>query len=325
MTHRLLKTPIRLAGWLFAAALIAPAQQVNVGRPGMINYTEGQVSLDGTEVAYNAVGRAAVAPGEVLQTADGRAEMLLTPGVFLRMDHNTAVKMVDPSLIDTQVELQQGTALVEVDQVARENHLNVVTGGVTTQLTKKGIYQFQANPGLLFVYDGEAVVAQNDRSIEVKKGHTLALGTPEVKTQKFDRDQASALYDWSKLRAEYVAEANAASAQMIVVDNPAWYMGTGWYWNPWYDSWAFVPGMGYIASPFGLGFGFYSPVYWTSYVAPYYGFRGPVYRGRVPLGYHAAAPGPRFAGPRMSAAPAMRGGFGGHIGGFGGHIGGRGR
>ncbi len=317
MTCRLLKTPIRLAGWLFAAALIAPAQQVNVGRPGMINYTEGQVSLDGTEVGYNTVGNAAVAPGEVLQTADGRAEMLLTPGVFLRMDHNTSVKMVDPSLIDTHVELQRGTALIEVDQVASENHLNVTANGVNTQLVKKGIYQFQANPGLLSVYDGQAVVTQNDRSIEVKKGHALALGTAEVKTQKFDRDQTSALYDWSKLRAQYVAEANATSAQAIVVSNPAWYAGTGWYWNPWYDSWAFVPGMGYIASPFGFGFGFYSPVYWHAYVAPYYGWRGPVYRGRVPAGFRAVTPAPRFAGPRMSGAPAMRGGFSAHIGGRG--------
>ena len=49
--------------------------------------------------------------------------------------------------------------------------------------------------------------------------------------------------------------------------------GLGWYWNPWFDSWAFVPGAGYWGSPFGWGF--YSPTYWRGYAqARYYGRPG---------------------------------------------------
>ena len=54
-----------------------------------------------------------------------------------------------------------------------------------------------------------------------------------------------------------------SSAQTILVSNPSWFYGTGWYWNPYYSSWAFVPGGGYFYSPFG--FGFYSPAYWGVY------------------------------------------------------------
>ena len=175
MMNKLLKTPLRLTGWLFAAALIAGAQTNNVGRPGMINYTEGQVLLNGNTIGSRSIGRAEAEPGDVLQTHQGRAEMLLTPGVFLRLGQNSAVKMIDPSIIDTQVELQQGKAMIEVDQIARENHLNVVTNGVETRLEKNGIYEFHANPGLLAVYDGQAVVSADDRSVEVKKGHELPL------------------------------------------------------------------------------------------------------------------------------------------------------
>lgn len=330
MMNKLLKTPLELAGCLLATALIASAQQGRIGRPGMINYTEGQVSLDGNPIGSGAIGSTEVGPGEELQTAQGRAEMLLTPGVFVRLDNDSALKMVNPSITDTEVELDQGRAMIEVDQVAKENNLKILADGIATRLEKNGIYEFRANPGLLSVYDGKAVVSADDRNIEVKKGHQLPLGPvmASLKPQKFDRDQANPLYDWSKLRSQYVAEATASSAQTIVADNPGWYAGTGWYWNPWYDSWAFVPGAGFIGSPFGFGFGFYSPAYWYYNVAPlypYYRAGVPVYRGRVPGGYHGVAPAPRFGGsarmgaPAMRApamrAPAMRGGSGGHFGG----------
>ena len=324
--NKLLKTPLRLTGWLFAAALIAGAQTNNVGQPGMINYTEGQVLLNGNTIGSRSIGRAEAEPGGVLQTRQGRAEMLLTPGVFLRLGQNSAVKMIDPSLIDTQVELQQGKAMIEVDQIAGENHLNVVTNGVETRLEKNGIYEFHANPGLLAVYDGQAVVSADDRSVEVKKGHELPLGPglPAAKAQKFDRDQTDDLYAWSKLRSSYVAEANASSAQTIVVNSPGWYAGTGWYWNPWYESWAFVPGAGFIDGPFG--FGFYSPAYWYAYAPIYSGITaasavftadGSPYTGAADFvawllqaGGRARIGGtmPHFGGASRMAAPRMGGG-----------------
>jgi hypothetical protein len=328
--NKLLKTPLGVVVCLFATALAAAAQQGNVGRPGMLNYTEGQVSLNGSPLGSGALGDTEVAPGEVLETGQGRAEMLLTPGVFLRIGHDSAVQMVNPSLTDTQVELQRGTSMVEVDEIAKENHLQILTDGVNTRLEKDGIYEFRANPGLMAVYDGEAKVFEDAHSVEVKKGHELPLqaGVAFAKPKKFDRDQPNTLYDWSKLRSSYLAQANAASAQAIVADDPGWYAGTGWYWNPWYSTWAFVPGAGFIDSPFG--FGFYSPGYWYDNMPmyPYYygGHYGRAYGGRVPGGFHGVARGPRFGGaaraPAMRA-PAMRGGgFGGMMRGAGGHFGG---
>ncbi len=312
--NKLLKTPLRLTGWLFAAALIAGAQTNNVGRPGMINYTEGQVLLNGNTIGSRSIGRAGAEPGDVLQTHQGRAEMLLTPGVFLRLGQNSSVKMIDPSIIHTQVQLQQGKAMIEVDQIAKENHLDVVTNGVETRLEKNGIYEFHANPGLVAVYDGEALASWDDRSVKVKKGHELPLESTlaSTKTQKFDRDQSDDLYAWSKLRSSYVAEANASSAQTIVAYSPGWYAGTGWYWNPWYDSWAFVPGAGFIDSPFG--FGFYSPAYWYAYApySGYYGGFGRVYRGRLPVyrsgGFHGVAPAGRAVAPRIGGTMPHFGG-----------------
>jgi hypothetical protein len=274
---RLLKTPVFLASALVATGFMAMGA-TSVARPGTVNYAEGTVSVGGKTVGAPQLGHTEVEPGQILSTDQGKAEMLLTPGVLLRIGNNSAVRMVSPSLTDTRVELLRGEALVEAAQVRDQNRIGVIEGGYETLIEKKGIYQFDADRREIAVYDGKAKVLDNDRPVEVGKGKTFALGVDE-KPRKFDRDQTGDLYAWSKLRSGYLAEANEAAIGTINVTGPAWY-GTGWYWSPWYRTWAFVPADGYLASPFG--FSFYSPSYWYSmgpvYTYPYY---RPVYPGRV--------------------------------------------
>ncbi len=327
----LLNTSSRVAGALLAAALLLPAQtQARIARPGTVNYTEGIVSLNGQRVTERQVGSIEVATGQVLETQDGKAEMLLTPGVFLRLGDHSAVRMVSPSITDTRVELVRGTAMVEAAQVLKENHLAVADQGSETLIQKHGIYSFNANQPAVAVFDGEAQVREEDRTAELHKGHEVALGpnNPKLKTESFNvkkAEESDPLYAWSKLRSEYVAEANMSLAQTVYVSSPNWWYGTGWYWNPYFDSFAFMPGFGYLDSPFGWGF--YSPVYWGGYIAPYYGFgRYPIYPGRI----HAFTGGRGFAGAPAFRAPAAAGGgvrgFSGGVRGFGGgmHMGGGG-
>ncbi len=310
----------RIAGMMIATAALMLAQQSKIARPGAINYIEGQVSLNGQTIDRQQIGTAEAEPGQVLETGNGKAEMLLTPGVFVRLSDHSAVRMVSASLTDTRVELLQGEAMVEADEVLKENRITVLDHGATTFIEKNGIYEFRAEQPMVAVFDGKLDVRQDDHSTEVGKGKELILG--QSKTQKFDRDTAEAtdpLYSWSRVRSEYVAEANMSTAQTFVVGGLGWY-GTGWYWNPYYASWAFMPGDGFLYSPFGFGWGFYSPAYWRVY-APYGGYyRG--FAGRGVVGRAYAAPGARF-----NAAPAMRmGGFGGgaRFGGGGAHFGGGG-
>jgi hypothetical protein len=331
---RLLKTPIRVTGTVVAAVTLAAAQGV-VARPGTVNYTEGQVTLDGKAIQTKQLGSAELNPGQVLRTGNGKAEMLLTPGVFLRLGQNSAVEMVLPSLTDTEVRLTQGAALVEVAQVEKENHLIVLDDGMRITLEKKGLYDFNADQPRVAVYDGKAVVQDDDRSVELTKGKEL-MPQPagaKLKPEKFNTKETDDLYAWSKLRSQYEAQANMASAQTVVVDNPAWWYGTGWYWNPWFSTWAFVPGAGFYYDPFG--FGFYSPAYWYWNAPAYYyypgrtwigrgGFAGrrfgatlpPAVAGRRTGGFGSVAGSPRMAAPSFHA-PAVGGGGvrGGGVGG----------
>ena len=325
----LLKTYEKAILAMAVAAALPLMAAPRIARPGTVNYSEGNVALDGRTVAARDLGNLEVAPGQTLQTADGRAEILLTPGVFVRLSQQSALRMDSASLTDTRVNLIKGEAMVEVDQIAAENNIQVTDAGAVARLEKKGIYDFNATQPEIAVYDGKAEVQFEDRTIEIGKGKRLDLTGTAVKPAKFDRKEAGALYNWSKLRSGYLADVNASTAQTVVGNGLGWY-GTGWYWNPWFDSWAFLPGAGYLYSPFGYGFyspGFvyaYGPVFYRGYRGPrgYRGGRPPVVGTPAPAGGtgvtfgHTGRASGGFSGPRMSA-PRMAAPAGGgvHFGG----------
>jgi hypothetical protein len=313
----LLKTPGRLFGALLLAGAAAWAQgSGGMAQPGAVNYKEGQVFVNG-----QALQASQVEPGETLETQNGKAEMLLTPGVFLRLNNNSQARLDANSITDTRIALVKGEAMIEADQVIRDNGIQIVDAGFNTHIDKPGIYEFNADQPMLRVYDGEATVRNGDQTANVKKGHELPFASTnaKLKAQGFDVKMTDSLYAWSRVRSEYMAEANMATAQTIVVNNPGWYYGTGWYWNPYWASWAFVPGAGFWGSPFGIGFGFYSPVVWSAY-RPYFGYHEfvPGYRGPA-LAFRGAAPPLRSASPSFSRGMGFGPGFAGaaHSGGGG--------
>jgi len=325
---------------LFALAAFADTHAAGTvsAIPGTLNYVEGSVSVNGQPVTNESVGKAAVGQDQVLSTTQGKAEMLLTPGVFLRLGDNSSVRMVSPNLTDTRVALLNGEAMVEVAQIFKENHLQVGINGTTTDLVKRGLYEFNADHPQVAVYDGEAKVLAGDREVKVKKGHEAEL-TGSVQVAKFNsKTQQDQLYAWSNLRSEYEAQASAQSAHAIYVGGGPWWYGPGWYWNPWWDTYGFLPGDGILYSPFGWpffspAFAYYAPVYYGGgVVLPGRHFDGgrafigrPGFTGRAPsAGAVRGFAAPRIAGGGFSAGAHAGGGFGGHMGGGfgGGHMGG---
>src|SRR6202167_837891 len=103
-----------LSGLAAVIALLLPAgaQSVISTHSGVIHYFEGAVYL-GDQSLESHLGRFPTVPqGAELRTAEGRAEVLLTPGVFLRMGDRSAIRMVADDLADTQVELEAGSIIV---------------------------------------------------------------------------------------------------------------------------------------------------------------------------------------------------------------------
>ena len=325
-------------GWkaamvLLAASGWAAADTSSMPAPGTVNYIEGNVNLNGQTTTSKSVGEAVVEPGQTLNVIQGKAEILLTPGVFLRVGDNSEVRMIQAGLADTTVEVVKGEAMVEVTQLFKESRLNVLDHGVTMTIEKAGLYAFNADSPRVGVVEGKAELSGAGKNETLNKGHEAVLADGQsLKSRDLEKGalENDPLYRWSAVRSEYESQANVDEARNVM-DSGMW-DGPGWYMDPFWDFYAFLPGDGMMYSPFG--YGFYSPGYvWAAPVGryPYVGTNG-----RGVLGSQGFRRGSTFArngstfarngavghtGGRF-AAPRMSGGFGGGMraggGGFGG-------
>jgi hypothetical protein len=266
---------------LAAGSIAALAQSAVISaRSGLIHYVEGEVYVSGQPVETKFGVFPEVKENQQLKTEDGRAEVLLTPGVFLRVGENSSFRMITNRLIDTRLEFQSGSAVVEAEDMGKDNSVTVVYKDATVHPMRKGIYRFDATAGELHVYDGLAEVTSGDQTVEVKDGHVIALDTLAV--HRFDKTTTDALSRWSERRAEYVSVANVGAASSLSrsmfggngLIGGGMYSG-GWAWNPFFGMYSYVPGgMGGMAySPYGCpmfspfdvfmayGPGFYNPCY----------------------------------------------------------------
>jgi len=301
---------------LSIGVLCTPSFGANPARPGTINYVEGAATLDGKQLTEKNVGSVDMTAGEVLSTTTGKAEILLTPGVFLRLDDNSSLKMVSPDITPTCVELESGRAALEVDELYKQNDLEIVDAGVKTEVVKTGYYEFNANEPAVEVFTGKALVAMDDGKERVLKGHhelALAGGVSE-KPAGFDaRAAQDELYNWSSLRSQYLAEANnqiAGQYASISGFNP------GWYWDPYMWDYAYI-GLDPYWSPY-FDFGFFP---WWGGGGGYYGGGHYGHGHGHGGGYAAHGNGVGSGGHGEHGA----GGFGGgHAGGSGGGGGGGG-
>ncbi len=310
-----------IGGLVLAAILTAPAWGANSALPGTLNYVEGQATLGGQKLDAKSVGSVTLEPGQTLATREGKAEILLTPGVFLRVGANSVTQMVSPSLTNTEARLDKGQAMVEVAEIYKQNLLRIRSDGATTQLLKDGVYGFDADNGQVRVFKGEALVQDGDRSVKVKGGHEVDLNDQaKLQSRKFDQDsyEQSDLYRFSSLRSQYLAEANVETARIYYAGGPGWY-GPGWYWDPYFTGYTWIPGSGILYSPFGWGFyspgwAYAAPFYYRGYY-PHYGYgRGGVI-ARPGLGAYGAGPRPA---PSFHAPVARMGIMGGGFHGTGG-------
>jgi hypothetical protein len=299
---------------LFAVALsLSPSADAaaisETANPGTLNYLEGVASIGSQVLDSKSVGSTQLKAGQFLTTGEGKAEVLLTPGVFLRLDSNSSIEMISPGLTKTEVSLEKGRATVEVAEIHPQNDLRIDEDVGNIHLLKDGFYDFDADEGQVRVFAGNAIVHLEDQRVKVKGGREVSLDSAatakarKFNKEAFDRDD---LYRWSSLRSAYLAEANEDEA-------PDYAMRAGfidgWYWDPWFGCYTFIPGDGIFYSPFGWGF--YSP--WLVDEDPFFNY-----------GHHNRhfdrdarnwGPGPHY-GPGVIGSRVYRGGgFAGSRGG----------
>jgi hypothetical protein len=316
---------------LASAAVTASAQPIISARSGVIAGAEGKVLIDNTEVQESVTHFPEVKEGSILRTEAGRVELMLPPGFMLRLGENSALKMISNRLIDTRVDIQAGSAVVEVDQTKPDFNVTIALKDGVVTLSKVGVYRFDTNPARLKVFHGMATVEIGGQSVMVGNAKMLPLEGATASAEKFDVSATDALDNWSARRADAMAMANVSGAKYSNDNYSAPAAGNTWIFNPYYGMYTYMPMMGTMCNPF-YGLCFYSPLtayqafYWGpmgygfGYGIPSYGYRPSIFNGGGGSSYTAMhGAGGAFSGPgRSTSGGASSGGFsGGHMGGGG--------
>jgi hypothetical protein len=296
---------VRLASAVISVAMagaICSAQSVTSAHSGTLHYFEGDVSIDGAQIQSRMGKFPEVKEQSVLSTALGRAEVLLTPGVFLRLGENSSIRMVDNRLVSTRVDVLSGNVILESDDPQmdlKDSPVVLLYKDYEIRMRKHGLAELNADPGQLKVFNGEALVQVSagsapNNTVVVREGRLMPF-TAALLTEKFDSKVGDDLYLWARDRSQNLSAANMSSARTLNSNSFGSGYGSGygsgfgslggglggrnggWYYNPYFDMFTFVPGTGTMWNPFG--YGFYSPWSINNYYTPtsyWYGGAGGV-------------------------------------------------
>jgi hypothetical protein len=174
--------------------------------------------MDGNPVEHKAAVFHSLNNGSSISTGKGRAELLLTPGVYLRLDENSAALMVSNSLSDTRLELKQGSAILDNFNASPSDAIVLVYEGSEVRFAKPGVYRMDSDVGELQAYSGEATVTHHGAKTTVDSSHRYYFAL-ELTTDKTGDGMTDEFYDWASNRSNAIADQNqmasadAASAQ----------------------------------------------------------------------------------------------------------------
>lgn len=243
---------------LGALVLPALAQNVVSARAGLVNYTEGAVTLRESPVSLTTKQPyIEMKDGDVVQTTRGRAEVLLSPGTIMRLAEDTAVRLDSGSLTDTRLVVLEGDVIVEAAEIFEGGRLVVKLADREAEITKTGIYRFSTDPAELRVYEGRVEMpAVNGKAVTAKKGAVVSMSNGLI-ARKFDTGLGDTFYRWASRRSSYVATANVSAAQMAKDNLFGFGFRGGWLYNPYFGMFTYIPYNGMIMSPFG--YRYYTP------------------------------------------------------------------
>ena len=228
-----------------ALALPAGAQSVISTRSGVIHFFEGAVYLAGQPLESRLGKFPCIAEGAELRTAQGRAEILLTPGVFLRIGESSAIRMLANGLSDTHVELLAGSAIVDAAEPGSDTSVTLSYRDWKLHFLEQGVYRIDAEPPRLWVRRGlaEVTAAVAGEPVSVPQGMYLPLAAVLVPERSADEPR-DALADWASGRSDSIAADNTITAQ--IGEDPA-----SQSFDPGMDSFTYFPFLG--VPSLGLG------------------------------------------------------------------------
>ncbi len=251
--------------------------------------------------------------GDRVRTAsDGRVEILLNPGSYLRLGGNSEVELSNNALDNLEVRLIRGTAIVEATGMdGLDLNINISTPHTKLAIVRQGLYRLNVVPGdatELIVRKGRVILS--DTHTKVKGGNKVIFNATAVSVAKLTKEEKKVqedVDDWSKARAEVLAKANRRITDAMFRTAFASYRD----FDPWgrssFGMWFYHSGANcYTFLPFR--FGWTSP-YGNSYSNTFYGGPGytPTYYPNRPYGNGSTAGTPSGNGAPSGGGPSYGG------------------
>jgi len=108
--------------------------------------------------------------------------------------------MVDSRLDNAAVEVQKGTALIEVVDTEKDDRLKIQFGETQTEFKKMGLYRFEARSAELRVFGGNAQVTVTGKTVTAGRGRSVHL-SHALSTSKFDLKATDDFHSWAGQRS----------------------------------------------------------------------------------------------------------------------------
>jgi FecR protein len=248
---------LALLSLMLAFALLIPVsgQSVVSTHSGVVYFFEGSVFIGDQPLEQRFGKFPDIGEGGELRTGKGRAEVLLTPGVILRVGENSSIKMVSASLSDTRVELTSGSAILESSEANAADNVSLIYKNWDVRMPAEGVLRIDADsgagPGQVNVYKGQAEVHTNgeEARVTVTTGQNLPLA-PVLVPQDTTVASNDPFKAWAMSRSQDISSDNATAKG--IVDDPGTVDSTGFAAGAYsYYPQAIVPGLGY---PYGMSF-----------------------------------------------------------------------
>mgnify|MGYP003394184613 CR=1 FL=1 len=236
-------------------------------KAGGVNFVEGTVGV----VRKN--GRSGILLkkdqldiGDRVSTgADGKVEILLNPGSYVRVGGNSAFEFRTTDLNDINLLVHRGSVIFEVF-ASNDFIVNVHGPKSKFVLVDSGVYRLDVDreESTLSVWKGKARVGGETGEV-MKGGRESKVDGGQVVVAKFDRDEKDELDTWSKARSKELSKMIASLDRNNVRNSlmnsylvGRWNMFNSfgvWVYDPFLGTNCFLPfGYGW-SSPYGYGFG----------------------------------------------------------------------
>jgi hypothetical protein len=244
-------------------------------KAGGVNFVSGDVKarLAGSREWHSVSVKDDLRSGDAGRTgADGRVEVLLNPGSYLRAGASTEFELTDVSLDNLRLNLTRGSVFVEAtgyDELGL--NIQITTPRTRVELVRSGVYRIdvtESGETIVAVQKGRARVGEGLTATVIKGGKVARVGAGGVEVAKFEKKQRDDLDMWSRERGRELAKVNDALASrqtnsllasnsfydLFKAEYPSSSFGL-WMWSMQRGCYTFLPFYTGWRSPYGFGYG----------------------------------------------------------------------